>query len=396
MTDWTDGMGIKRKSVEKWSIWVLPDDRYEEGFYACVIGDIVAEITPCPYIFDDFEGNGRKAMLPIFWFTVESVRGATLGTTWANRCVPMQRAINALFSKQTEDGINSRQLLMVDESMRGKSLLDGQAGRLFLPTEVTDPNRIRYLNPAALDPSLNAALQQNINALFQTSGFSESTIGNADAAQSGRAMAYQQQLDVSKHSGTFKSLEVMIKNFWDFALKVVQTRYETPKQIAIGGGKDNFSFKGADIQGITIRLEPRKEVEGTRAGKLEKAQQQVAAGFAPPESLAAVNPTLESSGFRLLAKKLLDRLIAGEDVNIGPETVAPEAILKEIDERINYFYLRGNQTMVDRLLALKEQLMLDLNSLQSPDAETAAPAPPPTAGSLPEDIQSETAQPPIQ
>jgi hypothetical protein len=298
----------------------------------------------------------------------------------------LQLALNTLFSKSVEDGLLQRQILAVDDRLRNVDLFDGERARIYVPDGV-DINRIQYIKPANIDPMQSKSMQDVEQALYDAAGLSESTMGNASAGQSGRAMAYQAELDTNKHAMAAKSLESAIQDMWELILKLVQKYYTTAVQIQIAGD-DVLPFSGADIQGINVKLEQRGERESSLAVKTEKAQASVANGFAPPQSLTSISPTVATAGLKLQARKTLDRLLAGEDVNIGPESMPPEIMVEEIDERINYFYLRQDLDMVNTLTALKEQILLDASSMQTADAGPAQ-AEPPAEAPLPESTNQE-------
>jgi hypothetical protein len=387
LSDYKDGAGGTRKGVEKWEIWHLPCSRFPDGLFACIIGDkIVEQFDEYPYTFEDKETGKKKSILPVIYWKCRPITGMTLGETWAAKCIPLQLSLNMLFSKSLEDSLLARQVMVLDEGMRNTDLLEGERARLFLPSGVA-PDRIKYLSPAPIDPNQAKGIQDAEKALYDAAGLSPSTLGQAPSSQSGRAMAYQAELDTNKHAIAAKSLESAIQEMWELILKLVQKYMNTATQIQIAG-EDVLPFTGADIQGVSVKLEQRGERESSLAVKTEKAEASVANGMAPPQTLTSINPTVATAGLKLQARKALDRLLAGEDVNIGPESMPPEIMIEEIDQRINYFYLRQDIDMVNTLTALKEQILLDASSMQQADAGPAQ-AEQPADAPLPESTAQE-------
>jgi hypothetical protein len=392
-TQYEDGAGVTRKGVEKWEIWSLPGSHFKNGLVAIIVGDVVIEQMEYPYVFEEVDGKGFKAMLPISYFRCRKVRGATLGTTWAQDCSSIQVTINKLFSTITENAVNSRQILVLPDSIRGKDLLDAQNARLYLPeADMRSADNIKYLNPGAVDPQVQTALEYNVDSMYKTSGISREMSGDSSQSTSGREFAYATERNASIHSDAAKDFEQAILNDGELTLKLMQKFYTTTKQVAIAG-KDVLSFSGADLAGVTVQLQPRSANDGMQANKVAKANEQVAAGLQDPATLSQISPTTQSASLRLMAKHLLDRLLAGEDVSITPESVAPEAILAEIDERINFFVLRRDKTKVDQLKAFKDELLLMLNSSQTGDSNPAQTSEPTMAPIPAESIASESLPP---
>lgn len=362
-----DGAGIDRQGVEKWELWHLPCFRFKEGIYACAIGDQIVEAMSYPYTFDEPDGDGSKSLLPIVWWSCRQTRGATLGSSWTSDCAPIQATINNLYSKIVNDALSARQMLILPSSLKDTDLLEEENAKIFLDSQnASQANIIRWLSPAPVDPNVQNTLQSCVESMYVTAGISQSTSGDAAASQSGRALAFQAELDSNKHSNAFKDFERAQKLAWELTLKLIQKYYTEVRQFSITG-EDPISFRGADIQGVSIKLEPRQEKESSLAYKKQTAREDVANGFQDPASLATQYPSPQTASLTLLAEQLLDRLLAGEDVQLTPETVSPETFVQVIDKRIQSSLLRRDIESVRVLESFKKEYLMMLSSTQEPD-----------------------------
>jgi hypothetical protein len=307
-----DGAGIEREGVEKFEIWYKPSARYPEGLYACVINDTVVEAMKYPYVFNEPDGNGKKALLPIIWWHARECRESTLGTSWTRECGSIQVDINQLYSKNQENARQAKQWLLLPSTLADTDLIDEQNGRIYIDLANSEQgSMIRWVQPAPIDPNIQKALEDSVGSMYRTSGISESTTGNAFASQSGKALSYQAQLDSDKHSWAFKSLERGQRGAWELTLKLCQKHYTIPRTFSIAG-QDPVSFMGADLQGVTVKLQSRSSREGDQSVKSEKAKGDIAAGFAGFKIGEWLNEK-----FKISEKKPLKIALMGCEVN-GP------------------------------------------------------------------------------
>lgn len=375
-TDYRDAFDIQRSGVEKYTIWYRPCARYPRGLYACIVADTVVESMDYPYTFAEPDGDGSKALLPIAWWNCRRNRGATLGLSWTADAAPIQAAINTLFAKINDDALNARQMLLLPSSLRNSDMLDEENARIFIdPSAAEQAGLIRWASPAPVDPNVQNTLNKNIESMYATSGISQSTSGDASASQSGRALAYQASLDADKHADSFKNFERAQRDAWELTLKLVQRYYSEQRQFAISG-MDPIAISGADIAGVSIKLEPRSETESASSSKSERARGDIAAGFAGREALLSAAPTPMTAGISLYANELIDRLLAGEQVQITPESLPPEIMIAEIDKRLQAALLQRDMDTADALNQFKADFLRSLAAGQAPDAAPAAGAAP--------------------
>jgi hypothetical protein len=343
-----------------------------------------------PYIFAEADGNTEKPLLPVVWWNCRRNRGATLGLSWTNDCAPIQATINTLFSKINDDALNARQIMILPSSLRNSDLLDEENARIFIdPASADSASLIRWVSPAPVDPNVQNTLQKNIESMYATSGISQATSGDASASQSGKALAYQAALDADKHADSFKNFERAQRAAWELTLRLVQRYYTSERQFAISG-QDPFAMSGADIAGVTIRLEPRSETESQSSSKGERARADMQAGFAGREALLDAAPTPMTAGIALYAGELIDRYLAGEDVQITPETIPPEIVVMEMDKRIQAALLARDTETADVLNQFKAEFLRSLAAGQAAEAAPAAAPPPEGMSPIPGADQSMT------
>ena len=389
-----DGQGYDHEGVCKYTIWYKPCARYSTGLYACVVDDQLVESSEYPYTFADKDGDKQVSVLPVVWWYCRKNRGTSLGLTWASDCSPLQTALNELNSKLLRNAQISQSYLVIPKALQNNEGFD-QVNQIIAADPGSDMGNIGWVSPAPIDPNQIEEKKNLIQSMYDSAGISQATAGQS-AGSSGRALAYQAELDTQKHADAFKSFEVAIRNAWNLDLKLKQKFYTVPQKLLLDDGVTELVYNGADIMGVDIRLESRSERESAQSSKLEKQQQLVGAGMAGPESLQAVNPTAIDRISEVIAEDLINKYLAGEDVNITPETVDPIAFVTVLDKKIKSALLNRDIQTAQNLTAFKQQFMKDMAMSQQPSAEAGGgSATPPSQAPLPESVTDEsvTAQP---
>jgi hypothetical protein len=381
-----DGQGYDHEGVCKYIIWYKPCPRYPSGLYACIIDDVVVESTEYPYVFDDKDGTGTIAILPVAVWYCRRNRGTSLGITWASDVAPLQIALNELNSKLLRNAQTSQSYLVIPKALQNNEGFD-PVSQIIAADPGSDMGNINWVSPAPLDPNQIQEKQNLIQSMYDSAGISQATAGQSSGA-SGRALAYQAELDSQKHADAFKSLEVAVRNAWNLDLKLKQKFYAIPQKILLDDMTE-MVFTGSDIAGVDVRLESRSERESATSVKLERGQAAVGAGIAAPESLAEIQPKSVNMISETIANDLISRYLAGEAVTITAETVDPAAFAATIDKRIKAALLQRDIGTAQVLTELKAQYMRDM-ALQSMPPEAAPGTPPSTPEQpLPESIAAE-------
>jgi len=382
-----DGQGYDHEGVAKFTIWYKPSPRYPTGLYACIVDDQLVESTEYPYVFQDKDGEKQISLLPVVWWYCRKNRGTSLGLTWASDCSPLQSALNELNSKLLRNAQISQSYLVIPKALQNNEGFD-QINQIIAADPGSDMGNIGWVSPAPIDPNQIQEKQNLIQSMYDSAGISQQTAGQAGGA-SGRALAYQAELDTQKHADAFKSFEVAIKDAWNLDLKLKQKYYTVPQKLLLDDGVTDIVYSGADIMGIDIRLEPRSAREGAVSSKVQKAKEDMAAGLAGPETLASIQPTSINQISETIANDLIDRFIAGEEVNITPETIDPMAFVTVLDKRIRTALLARDMPTAESLNSFKQQFLKDMAMAQQPSAEPAAAEPAAPEQPLPESITEE-------
>jgi hypothetical protein len=377
-TQYVDGRGVTRHGVEKWEIWHLPSARYKKGLYACVVDNKVIEAMDYPYTFSDPDGENESALLPVTWWSARPARSTVLGTTWATDCAPIQATINKLSAKALADALAARQLLILPSSLQNTDMIDHENAVMYLDVNAAQQSSmIKWIQPAPLDPHVNGQIENLFNNIFYTAGLSQTTLGQDErGSQSGRALAYQAELDANKHAQSYKDFEIAQTEAWELTLKLIQKYYVLSRQIQITGMEEAISFSGADIHGISVRLEQRSERESTAAVKKQNIKDDVMAGIADPSSIPQGG--LQDAASEVIAEKVIDDLLSGQDIQITPESLPPEVIIKVVDKRIHRALLNQDMETVIVLQNFKKQYMMMLGQAGEeapPEASAGGEAP---------------------
>jgi len=388
-----DGAGYDHDGVAKYCIWYKPCPRYKTGLYACIIGGELVESTEYPYVFKDKDGEKDIALLPVAWWYCRKNRGTSLGLTWASDCAPLQVALNELNSKLLRNAQISQSYLVIPKSLNNNEGFD-QVNQIISTDPGSDMGNINWVNPAPIDPNQVNEKENLIRSMYDSAGISQQTAGQAGGS-SGRALAYQAELDTQKHADAFKSFEVAIQQAWQLDLKLKQKYYTVPQKMLLDDGMTDIVYSGTDIMGVDIRLEARSAREGAQSTKVQNAKGDIANGLAGPETLTGLLPDSATQISGAIAEDLINRYIAGEEVQITPETVDPASFVNALDKKIKSALLNRDIKTAEELNAFKTQFLKDMAMQQQPSAEQQSSAGQPAAQPLPESVTNEniSAQP---
>jgi hypothetical protein len=344
-------------------------------------------------VFVDKDGEKNISLLPVVWWYCRKNRGTSLGLTWASDCSPLQTSLNELNSKLLRNAQISQSYLVIPKSLNNNEGFD-QVNQIIAADPGSDMGNIGWVSPAPIDPNQIQEKQNLIQSMYDSAGISQATAGQS-GGQSGRALAYQAELDTQKHADAFKSFEVAIKDAWNLDLKLKQKFYTVPQKLLLDDGVTDIVFSGADIMGVDIRLEPRSSREGAQSSKVQKAKEDMAAGIGSAETLQGLQPTSINAISETIANDLIDRYLTGEEVNITPETIDPIAFVTVMDKRIRSALLARDMPTAENLNAFKQQFLKDMAMSQQPSAEPSAAEPAAPEQPLPESVSQEniSAQP---
>lgn len=387
------------EGVEKYEIWYRPCYRYPTGLYACIVSGEVVEAIPYPYVFPNKDGK-PESYLPVALFHCRNLRDTCYGKTFLQDCLRLQKTV---------DEINSRLLKILRQTSSiwkvvPKALSEGideESGMIYFENAQAEASAaIRYVDPPNVSPVLFQEREALIQAIYNVAGVSDSTVGatNNQSRASGTAVAYSAELDQLKNADSVKSLESMILRFWTICFKLMQKYYVEGRLVALSDGDQPLavSFRGADIEGLDVRLESRSarssrydERKQAAAGQLQAGQLD-AAGYNK-----AMGGDLNYRAQKTLADRIIMDFLSGKDVHLEKDTLDPAIFLQAVDDHSARALLISDLETANHLHSLKSGYleMLAAPAPGLPPGPAPAPAGPEAAPKPPEAEPFKNTQP---
>lgn len=356
----------EQEGVEVYEFWHLPTPRIPEGCRFLVMGGHVVEYDEV-YPYDHGE-------LPIAVWKLAPRRRTGYGSSHVDDAVVIQRQINELVSvihKLTRDTGDLRFIghpAVIDSIEAGNHTI-----------AIADPKQREnngWMDPPDPPPLLFAQLESLIKVLYDVFGLNEILTGqeNVRSGTSARQISYLEQLDSMKLSGAARNLWKAQKRFWRQILKLYQQYVEDDRLIQIvgeDGEVDVMAFRGSELDGVDVRLEPRSGHERTRGAEAARAEEEMAAGLIPPDEglerrRSGMPETLATGHGKMLVQRqiiaalegapsqptqLVDPILAVKEITEAVDTVAPYA--RQINLRPLEQLLMGYQ----QLAAQRMQMM---------------------------------------
>lgn len=299
-----------RDGVQVKELWYRPSARLPDGLFLKVVSGHIVDRRPYPYLFQNLENpeaTQPESVLPIVTVRVDYKRGYQYGETWLSDAISEQRRIN-----ETEAA------LLAVVRATGNTKLISPTNTLVQQLNSTNQvivlpegnQGVGYLPPPQINSLLFSNREYHFKRLYDLAGLNEQLVGveNVGSGTSGRQLAYLAELDAMKHKGTTQSLESMLVRGWKLTLQLVQRYYIDTRIMRISAewGYDTLSYRGADIQGITVDLEPRPGLERMPQAKATLAQEQAAQGLiAAPEALERQTTGQNETRVQTLTRRLI-------------------------------------------------------------------------------------------
>lgn len=363
--------------VSKLEFWQRPCRDYPRGLYACLVDDEVTEvIDEYPYVV---ETDGKpEYLLPLVLMKVRNVRDSAYGYTNLTDCVPLQRALNEINSRLIKIMRQTSNVhLLLPKELGGEDFKVEENTVIFFNSAQSEAAReIRYTTPPQISPVLFNYRDYWRTALNEVMGINEITAGDKTRSLSGRAIENIVELDTQKNADAAKSLETMTEAAWRLTLALVQITYTEPRTIKITGdtGVDVLQFRGADIAGVDVRLEPASEIDKLAEAKGARADERAQAGLPPARD--AASSRLMSGISRQAAEQIVADYLAGRNVQLEPEDLDLETVAEVVTRHRARALSQGRQADWIALGQLLDQLR-ELAQRAS-QARPVAPAEEPT------------------
>lgn len=370
--------GIKKKGVPAFEVWVRPGyfDEYPSGYYAFVVDDVVvAKSDGYPFVVET--DTGVESLPPLVQIVAKPIEECVYGRTSVTDCIGIQRTLNEAFSRTLK-------YLRIGSSpklVRPAGSVEGVDP--YTDAEIEFPNSadgaaiskaIRWLEGPQIPKEARELAQDCVKQLHDILGVSQLTAGTQTRNVSGKALEEIEGLDAQKNSQTTRSIETAVLDLYRLLLHIVQRFYEDGVKLQISGTSTTevMLFNRADIMGKDIRLEPASEfdlMQPTQEAVALERQQQGLAGGADVRS-AARDPRTAYS--RQLAERAVQQMLAGGDVEIGPDDVDYDAFKSVIAKHKHLAMLDGRRA--DYMSLTQFERFVDDLALE---AEQAAPMPEP-------------------
>lgn len=287
--------GVSRRGVEAFEVWVKPGDDMQDGMFALVVADHVIRVTPYPYDHGELPGAVWKCGM---------LRGSPRGKTHVSDAIHQQRLINRALASILVRAKAAAWCRLVGPSSVTGSVDANPLGLISIDTDRTK-ERVFFLEGAEIPSSLMAVYERAIRALHDVFGVSPETAtgGDPTESKSGKQMRIAEQLDAQKLTPAREALEKCRERCRRQWLALWQQFAETARLVRVIGPDGAVSanhFRGADLQGADVRLEPSSGLATNRLASQREAEELGAAQLiSPAEALerrttglpSAVGPT---------------------------------------------------------------------------------------------------------
>lgn len=262
--------------------------------------------------------------IPVFRITVKDIMGAPMGYTPMWDCLPLQEAINALYStiltNQVAFGVQN--ILMPNGASINPENLAGGLNVLYYDPEVGKPEP---LNLTFTPQEIFRHIEMLKGEMETISGINSVIRGTPEASlRSGTALALVQAQAVTFASSLQQSFTRLVEDVGTGIIQMLQDYADEPR-IAFISGKSNRTylrdFKGSDLSNVNrVIVRSTNALSKTTAGRLEIATNLMQMGLVktPEQYLTVLNTGKLESLFEgdqaqlILIKKENELLMNGQ------------------------------------------------------------------------------------
>lgn len=269
--------GVARKGVEAYECWIKPGDENEKGMFALVVADHVIHVTPYPYDHGELPGSIWKCGM---------LRGSPRGKTHVSDAIHQQRLINRALASILIRAKAAAWMRLVGPSGLTANVDGNPLGIIQIDTDKTK-ERVFFLEGAEIPSSLMAVYERAIRALHDVFGVSPETAtgGDPTESKSGKQMRIAEQLDAQKLGPARQALEKCrerCRRQWIALWQQYVDNARLVRVIGPDGAVTAEHFRGADLKGADIRLEPAMGIANSRLAGQREAEELGAAQLIPP------------------------------------------------------------------------------------------------------------------
>lgn len=328
--------GVKASGVPLRELWIKPGSyQLPDGLFAVMVGDKVLFSTSFPY------DHGE---LPLGVWKCGPKRSSEYGMTHVDNAVYIQNVINHNVAALDSQAKTIKNIYLMGHT----SIIDRiKDGNKMIP--VDDPQMsqgVRYLEPPDRVKVLVSSLSDNERALFAIFGLNEMLTGaeNLKSGTAAKSIAYLNKLDSMKMAGASRSLAKVILKIMRHTLKLYQQFVKVERIVQVLGKGNTYealAFKGADIAGVDVRLEPISGLTQFRASVSEEAQTQMEQTGPTPEGMSQKQTGLRQTTYdksqRDIISAQIDAVIKGLPQEVD-QTLDPAIAVDEILGVVTDYY----------------------------------------------------------
>jgi hypothetical protein len=319
--------GARAEGVKVEHLCVLPNDMIPNGLWAIIVGGHVA-------VSEDYP-EGYSGMLPLNEYKVNPVRGSKFATSHVNDAIPLQRFINEMERAKVE----TVHKVGVPKLIGLAEVVDSYEPGVHA-IALDDLNQInqgaRFLEPPAPSPLIWDSQEGAVQDLFDIFGLNE-VLSGKDSVKSGtsaKQIAYLSRLDSMKMSGAVRNFERFYIRMMRLVLSLTRHYVREERLIRMvgpGGEVQYQAFRGSDLDGVDVHLEPNSGLEKFRAQQSAEMGEQLQTGQVDPataneRSETGLDQTLSQGVSAAKASRLLMAVFRGEQVQPDPSIPPPIAI----------------------------------------------------------------------
>lgn len=272
-----------------------------------------------------FDGEMPYRDLPIYRIVPSEVLGTAFGYTSMFDLIPLQEAINSLYSSvlTNQTAFATQNILVPENSNVMPSQLGGGLNIIEYNAQAGKPEP---LNLTSTPPEVFSFIQKLIEEMERISGVNSVARGNPDPnLRSGNAMALMQSMALQFISGLQQSYVHLIEDVGTGLINMLKDFAQTPRVAAIVG-KNNRAylkeFKGSDLEFVNrVLVDLGNPLAQTKAGRVEMAQNLLQYSEITPEQYFMVlktgNLDIMTEGVDkelILIKGENEAMVSGEDV----------------------------------------------------------------------------------
>lgn len=364
-TAWDDRA---REIVEGYEIWHLPTGRIPQGLKAIVVGGFVVDAEPFPYAHGE---------LPLSVWTCNEKRGNPYGDTHVTDAVYLQNNLNKLHAALTDI---TAKLAKWAKAFVPQSMLDAFNGedQVIGFTDKENINAVRVLTAPPPSPLLMQQIDEHERLLREIFGVNQASVGS-DASQSknARHLEYIDNLDAQKDDFTINSMNDAIVRADGQILKLAQQYVDDARTIRMVGDASEaqvVSWRGSDLAGYDVILEPAPGDDQTRAAGAREAEELAQSGLLDAAKAAELRTTgntvttFEQMSRRVVQMQARDALrgfAADADPSIPVEVAVAELML--IQQQVANDPIRA--PLIQQLIQQYQQLAAQAQQPEQPQGQ---------------------------